>query len=96
MEENKLNAVRKYLSSEFPGDTLEEKYDFDRGAQTFKIHHQKEALLLKVDENFLADSNEDQITTVLQNQEISKLLKDNKELGVFVGNLGANIFKRFV
>jgi len=95
MEENKLNAVRKYLLSEFKNDVVEEKYDFDRCAQTFKVHHKNESLLLKVDENFLDDNSEDEITAVLENQEISKILKDNKELGVFVGNLGANIFKRF-
>lgn len=96
MEDNKLDIVRNYLSSAFPGDSVEEKYDFDRCAQTFKIHHNNESLLLKVDENFLSDNNEDEIFTVLDNQEISKLLKDNKELGVFVGNLGTNIFKRFI
>lgn len=94
MQENKLGAVREYLKDEFPDKTIDEKYDFDLSAQTFKIRNGRDSLLLKVGENFLSDNNEEQIKTVLHNQAIANLLRENKELGIFVGNNGPSIFKR--
>ena len=96
MDENKLNAVRKYLTIEFPGDEVEEDYDSDLAAQTFKIHYKNNELLLKVYKNFLSDNNEKEITTILINQKISNLLKETKELGVSVGNSGVHDLNSFV
>lgn len=48
MNPMKLDAVRTYLNVEFPGSQIEEKYDFDRTAQTFKIRVDRDVLLLKV------------------------------------------------
>ncbi len=94
MEGNKLDIVRKYLTSQFSGCAVEEKYDFDRGAQTFKIHVGKDSLLLKVGENFLGDNDENKIAKHLESWKVANLLKESKNLGIFVGNEGPKTFTR--
>lgn len=37
MEEKRLNVVREYLYDQFAGDSVDEKYDFDCDAQTFRV-----------------------------------------------------------
>jgi len=96
MDENKLNIVRAYLNNEFPDDRIEEKYDFDRSAQTFRIRSGKDLLLLKIGEEFLGDNDDEQIGTHLENWQIANLLKENKGLGIFVGNSMPVAFNRFV
>lgn len=95
MDESKLNVVRSYLNGEFAGSTIDEKYDFDRGAQTFRIRVGKDLLLLKVGEEFLGDNNESQIRTHLESWKVANLLRENKELGIFVGNSAPMSFNRF-
>lgn len=46
VEKAKLDVVRNYLNGEFAGSTIDEKYDFDRDAQTFRIRIGKDLLLL--------------------------------------------------
>jgi len=94
MDENKLNAVREYLSDKFPENQVEEKYDFDLSAQRFKIRRDKGTLLLKVGENFLDDNSESQIKDTLNNQKIAELLAENEELYVLVSNGPPSVFKR--
>ena len=95
MDENKINVVRSYLNGEFAGSTVDEKYDFDRDAQTFRIRIGKDLLLLKVGEEFLSDNNEAQIRTHLESWKVANLLRENKELGIFVGNGAPMSFNRF-
>lgn len=86
MEETKLAAVRSYLQDEFPQAAIDENYDFDRCAQTFRIRKGKQSLLLKVGEEFLADNTAAAIRAHLDNWKVAALLVENIELGVFVGN----------
>lgn len=95
MDENKLNMVRTYLSGEFEGATIEEKYDVDLSAQIFQVRVGRDDLLLKICENFLSDHNEAQIGNQLENWKVADRLRENKELGIFVGNHGPTPFKRF-
>lgn len=96
MDQQKLKAVRTYLEKEFPGSTIEEKYDFDRGAQTFRIRVEKELLLLKVGEEFVEDNGEPEITAHLRRWDVGNLLRENSTLGIFVGNRAPVAFSRFV
>ncbi len=96
MEEAKLNVVRNYLSGEFKGATIDEKYDFDRGAQTFRIRAGKDLLLLKVGEDFLSDNDEAQIRLHLETWKIANIFRENKPLGIFVSNNAPIAFNRFV
>jgi hypothetical protein len=95
VEEAKLNVVRAYLGSKFAGATIDEKYDFDRGAQTFRIRIGKDLLLLKIGENFLSDNNEAQVRAHLENWNVANILRENKEFGIFVGNNAPIAFSRF-
>jgi len=94
MDENKLDAVRRYLNSKFPGSEIEEKNDFDLSAQVFKIHKDNDRLLLKVGEIFLDDHDEEKIISLLDKQKIAELLEENKTLGVLVTNNPPSIFNR--
>jgi hypothetical protein len=94
MEKSKLDVVRAYLNGEFAGFTIDEKYDFDRRAQTFRICIGKDLLLLKVGEEFLSDNNEQQIRAHLGSWKIADLLRENKVLGTFVGNGAPIAFNR--
>lgn len=38
MHEEKYAAIKGYLAEKFPGGEIEQKHDFDRGAQSFKLH----------------------------------------------------------
>ena len=38
MNKEKLGAIAKYLSQKMGNVDIEQKHDFDRGAQTFKLH----------------------------------------------------------
>ena len=96
MDKNKLDVVRVYLNGEFAGSTIDEKYDFDRGAQTFRIRIGKDLLLLKVGEEFLSDNSEALIRTHLESWKVADLLRENKGLGIFVGNSAPMSFNRFV
>jgi len=96
MEEAKLNVVPSYLSGEFQGATIDEKYDFDRGAQTFRIRIARDLLLLKVGEEFLSDSNEEQVRSHLENWKVASMLRENKDLGIFIGNSAPFSFNRFM
>lgn len=94
MNENKIQAVREYLSSKFPESKIEEKYDFDRSAQKFKIYKERSLLLLKISENFLDDNDKEQIKNTLENQKIAELLEENNEKIVFVTNKQPAILDR--
>lgn len=94
MDESKLNAVRSYLKREFAGATIDEKYDFDRGAQTFRVRIDKDLFLVKVGEEFLSDNNVAAIQAHLEKWQIADLLRENKDLGIFVGNNAPIAFSR--
>lgn len=94
MEGKKLDIIRKYLANQFSGCAVEEKYDFDRCAQTFKIHVGRESLLLKVGENFFGDNDEKKIVDCLEEWKVANILRENKGLGIFVGNGGLKTFNR--
>jgi hypothetical protein len=94
MDKNKLELVRQYLSSQFPGRGIEEKYDFDRGAQSFKISQDKGTLLLKVNEDFLDETSPERITSLLGQWDVASLLKRNPKQGLLIGNEGLKPFDR--
>lgn len=95
MDVNKLNTVREYLASSFPGKVVEEQYDFDRGAQTFKVRDGKDSLLLKVGENFLEDNDSGQVNQFITDQAVAYQMSENKHLCIFVGNNAVSKLTRF-
>ncbi len=96
MEEAKLSVVREYLNNAFPGAKIDEKYDFDRDAQTFRIRMGKDLQLLKVGREFFSDNNEADAKAHLDNWEVASLLQANKECGIFIGGSAPFSFNRFM
>lgn len=96
VDDAKLQVVRNYLAREFPGAIIDDQYDFDRCARTFRIRIDKDSLLLKVGENFLDDNSDVQVGNHLQNWKIASILRENRELGIFVSNNPPVSFRRSV
>ncbi|MHB9142590.1 MAG: hypothetical protein ACYC25_12015 [Paludibacter sp.] len=94
IDKNKINAIKAYLIDAFPESKVDDKYDFDLGAQSFKIHFDKDLLLLKVDESFIDDNNEEEIKHVFDNKQIKSTLLKNKDKSVFIGSEGVKIKTR--
>lgn len=95
VEESKLEAVRTHLRDEFAGAVIDEMYDSTVEAQTFRICIGKDTLLLKVDRNFIDDNNAKQVLAYLKQWMVTNLLRENKDLEIFVGNKGPQTFERF-
>jgi len=57
VSQEKRNAIAKYLSDNMSGLQIEQKHDFDRGAQTFKVHAVDGSRLLKVSDEFISDND---------------------------------------
>ena len=94
MREEKYAAIEKYLSKSILNNGIEQKNDFDLSAQTFKIHVEKNSLLLKVSEPFVDDNDIPEIIKRFEKWGLPGLLAKNSNSTVFVGNEGVNILKR--
>jgi hypothetical protein len=94
MHEEKHAAIAQYLSESFTDCEIEQKPDFDRGAQSFKVHAPKATLLLKVGNEFLDDNDTAAILRLFKTWAIEEILAKEKELGVVVSQRGPELFKR--
>jgi hypothetical protein len=95
MREEKYAAIEKYLSENIPNKGIEQKNDFHLSAQTFKIHVEKDSLLLKVSEPFVDDNDIHAIIRQFERWGLPGLLAKNSNSTVLVGNEGVNILKRY-
>lgn len=94
MKEEKFAEIAKHLSEKFPGCQVEQKYDFDRGAQSFKVHVPGGTLLLKVVEEFIEDNSVVEILRLFNLWALAENLGKEKELGVLVSQRGMERFQR--
>jgi hypothetical protein len=94
MNQEKHAAITKYLADNFPDCKIEQKYDFDRGAQTFKISMSKDALLLKVADEFVEDNGTPEILRLFGLWHLPEVLCKEKKLGVLVTQQGLELFRR--
>ena len=94
MREEKHAAIGKYLAEKFPGCSIEQRHDFDRGAQTFKVHVADDTLLLKVGDEFVADNSKPEIFRLFNLWNLAEVLGGEKELGVLVSQRGLESFRR--
>lgn len=88
MKDTKYSWIKTYLTEHFPGSEIEHKHDFDLRAQAFKVHLSADNLLLKVDENFVADNNETAIAAAFRKWDVAALLKQNSEQIVLITSDG--------
>jgi hypothetical protein len=94
MDEKKLEKVREYLRSQFPGCTIEEGNDFPLRAQCFKIAQSDGVLLLKVGEIFIRDNPTEGISRLLEQWNVSELLKQNSTQDLLLTSDGPQLFIR--
>jgi len=93
MREEKHVAIDKYLAENFPGCDIEQKYDFDCRAQTFKVHIADGTLLLKVADEFVEDNVTPEILRLFNLWGLAKMLGKEKKLGVLVSQHGLEAFR---
>lgn len=94
MREEKHAAINTYLAEKFPNCDIEQKHDFDRGAQTFKVHVADGTLLLKVGDEFVEDNSTPEILRLFNLWGLAEVLGKEKELGVLVSQRGLESFRR--
>ena len=88
MEEEKLNAVRNYLSAEFPDYTIDDLHDFDRIAQTFRLTTKDKIHLVTISREFLDDHSPFEITEILERSSFSKYFQLGDIARIIVTNTG--------
>lgn len=76
------------------GSTIEQKQDFDRGAQSFKVHLSDRTLLLKVGGELTEDNRIEEILRLFDLWALAKVLEKEAELGVLATRRGLETFRR--
>ncbi|HEU0220368.1 MAG TPA: hypothetical protein VFQ98_06150 [Gallionella sp.] len=94
MRDEKHADINKYLAERFPGCNIEQKYDFYRGAQTYKVHISDNTFLLKVGDEFIDDNGTPEILRLFNLWGLAEVLGKEKELGVLVSQRGLETFRR--
>ncbi len=94
MREKQYAAIEQYLSKSIPNRGIEQKNDFDLSAQTFKVHIEKDSLLLKVSESFVDDHDISWIIAQFEKWKLPALLSKDSSVAILVGNEGVNVLKR--
>lgn len=94
MHGEKHAAIISYLAENFQGCKIEQRHDFDREAQTFKISVPNDTLLLKVADEFVGDNNTPEILRLFNLWCLPEALGQEKEHGVLVTQRGLELFRR--
>jgi hypothetical protein len=78
--EEKINAVKEYLKSEFPDHSLHDRFDFDREAQTFRLlqDQDNELKLVTVAREFIEAHAAGEISVILNRLQLSKYFHNAK------------------
>ena len=90
----KFGLIESYLKRKFPESTIEQKHDFDRGAQSFKVHLSDRTLFLKVGGEFTEDNSTEEILRLFDLWALAEVLGKETELGVLVTQRGLETFRR--
>lgn len=94
MREEKHAAINQYLTEKFSDCKIEQRHDFDRGAQIFKVHIPDDTLLLKVGDEFIDDNGTAEILRQFNLWALAEVLSKEKEFGVLVSQRGLESFRR--
>ena len=94
MSTEKQATIHTYLCERFPNAEVEEKNDFDLGAQTFKVLLSKSTLLLKVGDEFIGDNSAAEILRLFNLWSLAEVLGKENALGVLVTQKGLATFHR--
>jgi len=94
MRKQKYTAIEKYLAQHIPNRGIEQKNDFDLSAQRFKVHLERDSLLLKVSEAFVDDNEIPDILRQFDKWGIPRLLQKDSNVAILLGNEGVTTLKR--
>lgn len=89
IKQEKINAVREYLKSEFNGFQIDDAYDDERLSQKFRVSDDAMIYIVKFDKIFL-DKTPD-IKTVLRHFELSKFMRVNNTKQILVTERGLEV-----
>ena len=90
----KFAAIETYLKKHFPDSTIEQKHDFGRDAQSFKVHLPNRTLLLKIGDELTEDNSLEKIFHLFDLWALAEVLRKETELGVLVTRNGLETFHR--
>lgn len=94
VSQEKCSAIAKYLSDNMAGLPIDKKHDFDRGAQTFKVHAVDGSRLLKVSDEFIGDNDILDILRRFDQWKLNDKLLREKQLGTLATEDGLETFDR--
>ncbi len=84
----KLNVIANYLKAEFPGCDLDDRYEFERIAQTFRLDDGKKTYLVTVSRAFIDDHTPSKISKILESFQVRKYFNGDKISRVIITNKG--------
>jgi hypothetical protein len=89
-----IEAVKSYLSGQFTGRYIEHQADFDRDAQSFKVHLEDGMLLMKVSDELLRDNTPSAIRALFEDAAVGGHLWRLKgtDRGLLVSSAGFSEF----
>jgi hypothetical protein len=82
--EDKLSVIRDYLRTEFPDFELDDRYDFDRIAQTFRLNAGQKTHLVTVSRKFIDDQTPARLSMILQESHLKQYFNNEKVARVLV------------
>ena len=94
MQDIKYTAIRRYLSENFPDCDIEQRNDFDRHAQSFRIGAHEGDLLLKVSDEFVEDNEVSEILKLMSKWSLAEALRNDGGKGVLFSQHGIELFAR--
>lgn len=95
MDSDKIQAIKDYLSKHFPNCAHDDKYDFSRGAQTFKVETEIGILFAIFSEEFIDDNDSKSILNKLDQWNLSDQLRNNSSALVIVTNSGIRFESKY-
>ena len=95
MDDDKIQTIRDYLSKHFPNCALEDKHDFSRGAQTFRIETENGILLAIFSEEFIEDNDSKAIISKIDKWNLTDQLRNNSSALVIVTNHGIRFESKY-
>ncbi|MDL1969823.1 MAG: hypothetical protein LWW94_02400 [Candidatus Desulfofervidaceae bacterium] len=84
--EEKLNVIREYLKTKFPDYTVDEGYEFDHSAQTFRLRRRNKMHFVIISEEFIDDREGSKIKTSLQKIPLKKYFHQEGVTCVIITN----------
>jgi hypothetical protein len=86
----KVEAVKEYLKSEFPGFEIDDADDFERVSRMFRASNDRSTYIVKFERRFLDDSRD--VKEALKYMELSESMKRHEHKQVLVTKQGVMVF----